>query len=161
MYRTSFSAAGVLALFASPCYIHGPAGAKDGRDFSGYYSLTNVTEKGGQVEFTLALQLFNYSGADLKQAVVTVRRSPPGTGRAEQFRADQAMAQRPRRGCQPAHHHRRARISALVPRTPACRVYRLQRRRRARVSADGAVEPPAHHPRNPQRRPPSSRSEPH
>jgi hypothetical protein len=54
--------------------------AKDGRDFAGHYSLTSVNEKGSQVELTLALQLFNYSGADLKQAVVTVRSSPPAPG---------------------------------------------------------------------------------
>jgi hypothetical protein len=56
------------------------AAAKDGRDFAGHYSLTNTIENGGQVELTLALQLFNSSGADLTQAVVTVRSSPPAPG---------------------------------------------------------------------------------
>jgi hypothetical protein len=85
MHRTSFSAAGVLALFASAVIFTAPAAAKDGRDFAGYYSLTNVTENGGQVEFTLALHLFNYSGADLKQAVVTVRSAPFGPGILSNF----------------------------------------------------------------------------
>jgi hypothetical protein len=77
MRLTSFSRAGILALFALSVLFTGPAGAKDGRDFAGHYSLTNATEKSGQVELTLTLQLFNYSGADLKQAVVTVRAPHP------------------------------------------------------------------------------------
>jgi len=85
MHRTSFSAAGILALFASAVIFTAPVAAKDGRDFAGYYSLTNVTEKDGQVEFTLALHLFNYSGADLKQAVVTVRSAPFGPGTLNNF----------------------------------------------------------------------------
>jgi hypothetical protein len=80
MRLTSFSRAGMLALFALTVLFTAPAVAKDGRDFAGHYSLTNVTEKGSQVEFMLALQLFNYSGADLQQAVVTVRASFPGPG---------------------------------------------------------------------------------
>jgi hypothetical protein len=80
MRLTSFSRTGILALFALPVLLTAPAGAKDGRDFAGHYSLTNVTEKGSQVELTLVLQVFNYSGADLKQAVVTVRLPAPGPG---------------------------------------------------------------------------------
>jgi hypothetical protein len=80
MQSTSSSRAGVLALFALSILFTGPAGAKDGRDFAGHYSLTNVTEKSGEVELTLTLQLFNYSGADLKQAVVTVRAAHPVPG---------------------------------------------------------------------------------
>ena len=77
MRLTSFSRTGILALFALPMLFTAAAGAKDGRDFAGHYSLTNVTEKGSQVELTLVLQVFNYSGADLKQAVVAVRSAPP------------------------------------------------------------------------------------
>jgi hypothetical protein len=80
MRLTSFSRAGITALFALPMLFTGPAGAKDGRDFAGHYALTNVTATGGQVELTLALQLFNYSGADLKQAVVTIRSAHPVPG---------------------------------------------------------------------------------
>jgi hypothetical protein len=85
MQQTRFSAAGIFALFASAVIFTAPAAAKDGRDFAGYYSLTNVTETAGQVEFTLALHLFNYSGADLKQAVVTLRSAPFGPGALNDF----------------------------------------------------------------------------
>ena len=88
MQLTSFSRAGMFALFALTMLITGPAGAKDGRDFAGYYSLTNAAEKGGAVELTLALQLFNYSGADLKQAVVTVRESHPSSGSTGYLRSN-------------------------------------------------------------------------
>jgi hypothetical protein len=47
--------------------------AKDGREFSGFYTLTHVSDDGDQVRVTLTLQLFNYSDADVKQAVVTLR----------------------------------------------------------------------------------------
>src|SRR5580700_1805184 len=80
MLLTSSSRAGMLALFALTTLFTAPAGAKDGRDFSGHYSLTNVIDKGGQVELTLTLQVFNYSGADLKQSVITLRPSPPVPG---------------------------------------------------------------------------------
>jgi hypothetical protein len=85
MQHTRFSAAGIFALFASAVIFAAPAAAKDGRDFAGYYSLSNVTEKGAQVEFILALHLFNYSGADLKQVVVTVRSTPFGLGTLNNF----------------------------------------------------------------------------
>jgi hypothetical protein len=77
MRLTNVSRAGIFALSALSILFTGLAGAKDGRDFAGHYSLTDVTEKGGQVELTLTLQLFNYSSADLKQAVVTVRSPHP------------------------------------------------------------------------------------
>ncbi|HXM43768.1 MAG TPA: hypothetical protein VN924_21215 [Bryobacteraceae bacterium] len=80
MRLTSFSRAGILALSALSVLFTAPAGAKDGRDFAGHYSLTDAIEKGSQVELTLTLQLFNYSGADLKQAVVTVQQPPPVPG---------------------------------------------------------------------------------
>jgi hypothetical protein len=77
MRLTSFSRVGILALLALPMLFTGRAGAKDGRDFAGIYAVTNVTEKDGQVELTFGLHLFNFSGADLRQAVVTVRSSTP------------------------------------------------------------------------------------
>jgi hypothetical protein len=78
MQLTTFSRAGTLALFALTTLFAGPAHAKDGRDFAGFYSLTNITEKGGQVELTVGFQLFNYSGAELQNAVVTVQSTAPG-----------------------------------------------------------------------------------
>ena len=148
MRLTRLFAGGHVALFALIMLFTAAAGAKDGRDFAGYYSLTNVAEKGGAVELTLALQLFNYSGADLKQAVVTVR-SSPGPGSTEQLRAHQGMAQRQRRGNPPTNHCAARCVRALVASQSACRVRRLQRRKRARIRADGAVEPPAHDPGGP------------
>ena len=72
------SRAGSVAVFASLLLATIAAVAKDGRDFAGFYSLTDVHEQGEQVQVTLGLQIFNYSGADLRQAVVTVRQSHPG-----------------------------------------------------------------------------------
>lgn len=80
MKLTVFSRVAYAALFTAAVLTSVTAVAKDGRDFAGHYSLTNVTDKGGQVELTLALRLFNYSGADLKQAVVTVRSPRLGPG---------------------------------------------------------------------------------
>jgi hypothetical protein len=53
--------------------------AKNGRDFAGFYSLDKIVDQGGQVSGTLTFRLYNYSGTDLKQAMVTVRESPPGS----------------------------------------------------------------------------------
>ncbi len=52
--------------------------AKDGRDFSGYYSLTDVTEQTNAVKLTLTVQVFNYSDADIKEASLVLRESGPG-----------------------------------------------------------------------------------
>ena len=57
----------------------GAADAKDGRDFAGFYSVTNVTNLNDQVRATVNLQLCNYSGADLKEAAVRLRETFPGT----------------------------------------------------------------------------------
>jgi len=55
------------------------ATAKDGRDFAGFYSLTNPSGEGGQVRVTFSAQLFNYSGADIQNAAVSVRETHPGS----------------------------------------------------------------------------------
>ena len=57
-----------------------PAFAKDGRDFSGYYAISNPQDAGDKVTFTLTVQLFNNSDADLKQPVVALMESRPGGG---------------------------------------------------------------------------------
>ncbi|MFZ0815306.1 MAG: hypothetical protein WAM78_07290 [Candidatus Sulfotelmatobacter sp.] len=54
--------------------------AKDGRDFAGSYSFTGVQEQGGMVQLTLHLRMFNYSGADIKGPVVTLREGISGVG---------------------------------------------------------------------------------
>jgi hypothetical protein len=79
MKLTVFSRAAFAALFAATV-LPSVTAAKDGRDFAGHYSLTNVNDQGSRVELTLSLHLVNYSGADLQQAVVTVRPSHAGPG---------------------------------------------------------------------------------
>jgi hypothetical protein len=53
------------------------ASAKNGRDFAGFYSVSNVVEQGDQMVVTLRVQVFNHSDVDVKQAVLTLRQSPP------------------------------------------------------------------------------------
>jgi hypothetical protein len=57
--------------------------AKDGRDFAGFYNVSNVVEQGDQMVLTFQVHLFNYSDADLKQAVVTLRASHPAPALAQ------------------------------------------------------------------------------
>lgn len=49
------------------------ASAKDGRDFAGRYAITGVVDQGNLAVITMQVQLFNHSGADVKQASVTMR----------------------------------------------------------------------------------------
>jgi len=65
--------------------------AKDGRDFSGYYAVSNPQEVGGNVKFTLTVQLFNYSDADVKQPVVALLESRPGGSSMGAFPAIKLM----------------------------------------------------------------------
>src|SRR5690348_6346968 len=67
-----------LSIFTLAVAAPDAARAADGRDFAGHYDLTNVVDDGVQVKVTLGLQLYNYSGTDLKGAVVSVRPSHPG-----------------------------------------------------------------------------------
>jgi hypothetical protein len=75
MRLVRFSRIGMLAL--SAVLAAGVAAAKDGRDFVGQFSFAHVSQHGGQVEGTLALRLFNYSGADLRQASIMVHPAHP------------------------------------------------------------------------------------
>jgi hypothetical protein len=52
------------------------ANAKDGRDFAGFYHVSNVVEQGDQMLVTLSVQVFNHSDADVKQAVLTLHAHP-------------------------------------------------------------------------------------
>jgi hypothetical protein len=54
------------------------ASAKDGRDFAGFYNVSNVVDQGDQIFVTLRVQLFNNSDADVRQAVLTLRENPGG-----------------------------------------------------------------------------------
>jgi hypothetical protein len=49
--------------------------AKDGRDFAGFYQLTNLNEQGDSYHATLKLRLFNYSEADINSATVKLSSS--------------------------------------------------------------------------------------
>jgi hypothetical protein len=60
---------------------------KDGRNFGGHYNITDITQVGDRVQVTLSLQIFNYSGEELKQAVITLRESHPASGVIDTFDA--------------------------------------------------------------------------
>jgi hypothetical protein len=46
--------------------------ADDGRDFAGFYELTDVVDRGVDVSLTLTVRIFNYSGGDVTSARVIV-----------------------------------------------------------------------------------------
>jgi len=54
--------------------------ARDGRDFAGYYAFSNVQEQETSVQLTLTLQIFNYSGADIKNAAIQLHETGVGAG---------------------------------------------------------------------------------
>ncbi|MFN7997154.1 MAG: hypothetical protein U0Q18_26300 [Bryobacteraceae bacterium] len=52
--------------------------AGNGRNFAGFYHLSNVQSDGEQVQANMTMRLFNYSGSDLHNVAITVRELPPG-----------------------------------------------------------------------------------
>lgn len=46
--------------------------AADGRDFSGFYDLSNVTDLGETLAVTLTLEIFNHLNADVYDVMLTV-----------------------------------------------------------------------------------------
>ena len=54
------------------------ASAKNGRDFSGFYTISNVVDQGNQALITLHVELFNHSDADVQQATVALREGGGG-----------------------------------------------------------------------------------
>jgi hypothetical protein len=46
--------------------------AENGRDFAGNYSLSDVSQSGDSTTLTFSMQVFNYSGADVTNATVTL-----------------------------------------------------------------------------------------
>lgn len=56
------------------------ATANRGREFSGYFDVSQVQEQGDLVQVTLHLKLFNHSDADAKSVIVTLFDSSPATG---------------------------------------------------------------------------------
>jgi len=51
--------------------------ANNGRDFSGYFDVSDMQTQGDLVQVTLHLQLFNHGNADVKSVVVTLVDSSP------------------------------------------------------------------------------------
>ena len=52
-----------------------PGRATDGRDFAGFYALSNVADLGTDYRVTLTVRVFNYSDADVSGATVTLQDS--------------------------------------------------------------------------------------
>ncbi|MEO8660369.1 MAG: hypothetical protein ABI693_18005 [Bryobacteraceae bacterium] len=75
-------AASLLTIFLLGAAI---AGAKDGRDFAGFYSLSDVTETGDRIQVTLQLQLFNYSGMPLENVAVALNSAQPESAAIARF----------------------------------------------------------------------------
>jgi hypothetical protein len=50
-----------------------PAHAANDRDFAGFYEIANATEQGPTVRLTFSVRLFNYSGAKVSGAKLTLR----------------------------------------------------------------------------------------
>jgi hypothetical protein len=77
MKTSRFSCAVLIFVSLMICALAGvPALAKDGRDFAGFYNVSNVVEQGDQMVITVRVQVFNNSDADVKQAVLTLRQNP-------------------------------------------------------------------------------------
>jgi hypothetical protein len=51
--------------------------ANNGREFSGYFDMSNVQQQGDLVQVTLHLQLFNHGSEDVKSVLVTLVDSSP------------------------------------------------------------------------------------
>ncbi|HET7841452.1 MAG TPA: hypothetical protein VFM21_07600 [Terriglobia bacterium] len=49
--------------------------AENGRDFAGNYSLSDASQSGDTTTLTFSMQVFNYSGADVSNATVTLEDS--------------------------------------------------------------------------------------
>jgi len=76
----------MAAIFAIFHFAALSAFAQDGREFAGYFSVGDVTHDGDFVHLTLNLQVFNYSSADIRQAVIKVHESGPGLAVHGSFR---------------------------------------------------------------------------
>ena len=53
----------------------GTAAAKDGRDFAGFYQVSEVVEFVEEFQVTLTVRVFNYSGADVNNATIMLEDS--------------------------------------------------------------------------------------
>ena len=75
---TSLFRGRIAVFFVTLLMALGTAGARDGRDFAGFYSVNPLGEQGTEVRVTLSLHMYNYSGADVTQAVIMLHESGPG-----------------------------------------------------------------------------------
>lgn len=57
--------------------IFSPAAAGDGRDFEVFYELGEPLDLGGTFRVTLVIRMFNFSGGDVRNAVVTLQKPLP------------------------------------------------------------------------------------
>jgi hypothetical protein len=60
--------------------------AKNGHEFSGFYSVDQITEQEDQLVISLSVQLFNYSQSDIQGAVITLRPTLPSPHAIGSFR---------------------------------------------------------------------------
>jgi hypothetical protein len=85
MVRLCLSRVYICVLFAMLVLTAVIGFGKDGRNFGGYFNITDMTQEADRVQVALSLQIFNYSGEELKQAVVTLRESHPSSGVIDTF----------------------------------------------------------------------------
>ena len=62
-------------LCATAIVFSATASAKDGRDFAGFYEISNVIEMGDETSLTLTVQIFNYSDGPVTDAQVSLLRA--------------------------------------------------------------------------------------
>lgn len=79
--RSILSLPRILALVAGLVLLApiNPGQATDGRDFVGFYEVTNVADLGTDYRVTLTVRVFNYSDADVNNATVTLQDSAVAT----------------------------------------------------------------------------------
>jgi hypothetical protein len=67
----------LCAVLIALCLATVAATTKSGREFSGYFDVSEVQEQGDMVQVTLHLKLFNHSAADANSVIVALMDSSP------------------------------------------------------------------------------------
>lgn len=75
--RRAFRVGMLCSLIATVLLATLPAVANNGREFSGYFDVSGVSEQGDLVQVTLHLKLFNHGNADARNVIVTLMDSSP------------------------------------------------------------------------------------
>ena len=75
MRSMRFSRACIAALFATFLLTTVSAMAKDGRDFAGFYKVSNPKIQGDKGQLTLNLQVHNNGDTDVSHAIITLRQN--------------------------------------------------------------------------------------